>query len=796
MTTVTANTRLARRMRTDFDRRASAGGYWETPAILPWRAWIGRLWDEAVYSGTEPRVLISGAQELILWEQAIRATGVDLLNVAGTARTAAQAWNLMHSWRLPRPAAVFAEIPDTAGFFAWANAFQAMIAKRGFVTEAEAPEILLAQGFEPPEAYAGFDELTPVQRDLFAGAAQILNREVLPGQRRRTSAPDSEQELWMAARWAREQLERNPAAQVGVVLPDLAARRVATNRIFEEVLGTARAFHMSVARPLTEVPVVADALLALKYFAGMPLAEAGRMWRSPYLAHTTQEGARRDLELRRRGVATVRSGEDRGWTETPMRPSQWSKAFSRAAAAAGWPGTRGLSSEEFQAVEAWKRLLATFSTLDAVLGELEFGAAISRLEKLAADTGFGPEDEDEPVQIMTDAEAAGSWFDALWIGGLEDTAWPATVRPNPFLPLQLQRAAGIPNSTVEREYARVKRATARLLASGHEVVCSYRRTNGDEELRPSPLIAGLEEFPSLEELVRTPPAVLEVVAVDPAPPLAGDRFVKGGMGVIADQSACPFRAFAKHRLGARGLDEVEPGLTDQERGNVTHGALERIWSVLKSQRALLDTSPEELAELVESSIRQALERKLGEGSKGLKRIQSLEVKRLSRILIKWLEQEKARPEFETSGLEEVSGCEVGGLSIEVRADRVDRYADGTYAILDYKTGGDHSKSEWATERPKEPQLPLYAILMTEPVSTVAFAEISAKKSALEGISQVGDLELKPPKGVGMPEQIEEWRGVLHALGAAFVAGEAAVDPLNDACKYCDLKGLCRVATHE
>src|ERR1700692_4084322 len=165
MTIVTVNTRLARRLRREFDREreAEGTGFWEAPDILPWRAWIRRLWEESIYTVRDTRVLLSASQELVLWEQVILAVEEDLLNPEGTAQAAAQAWMLLHSWRLPKSEALFAEVPDTAAFFRWMQAFQQLLKARGFITEAEVPEVLLARGFETSGGFAGFDEITPVQ---------------------------------------------------------------------------------------------------------------------------------------------------------------------------------------------------------------------------------------------------------------------------------------------------------------------------------------------------------------------------------------------------------------------------------------------------------------------------------------------------------------------------------------------------------------------------------------------------------------------------------------------------------
>ena len=807
MTTVTVNTRLARQMRRRRDREHEARGddFWEAPDILSFRAWVRRLWEEAVYTAKDARVLLSPSQELVLWEQVIRSSdeAEELLNPEGTAEVAAQAWLQLYTWKLPRNEAVFEEVPDTAAFFRWMQQFQSALARRGFITEAEVPGALLKAGFERPDRYAGFEELTPIERDLFADSDEVeLPLPVNPS-RRQCGLADVQEEIRSAAYWARGQLEQNPNARVGVVFPDLAARRTAVSRVFAEILGTADAFHISAPVPLTEVPLVQTAVLALKACSGLSVAEVGQLLRSPYFRLSAQEGAREDLALRRRGISRfVKKNEE--VPDDPQRPDAWSGIFSKVVAMSGWPGTRSLNSYEYQATESWKKLLSEFAKLDAVLGELSFDTAVSRLEKLAAKTGFGAEEEDEPVQIMGMPEAAGSRFDALWIGGLHDGVWPPAARPHPFLPLSLQRAARTPNSSVDLQFLHARRTMGALLRSAVDVVCSYPERDSEAALRASPILKGM---PMRVDRSLAKPAQyrldgtlelegrvdLEAVEDEQAPPLGTERFVKGGMSVIADQSACPFRAFARHRLGARGMDEVEPGLTDRERGNVAHNSLQTIWESLRTQKELLVRDRLTLSELVEQSVRIALQEKLGEGSRSLNRIQALEVRRLSGILLEWLDLEKNRPGFETRQIEVRQRYELGGLELEIRADRVDQYTDGSLAILDYKTGTTAKVTQWDTVRPEAPQLPIYSITMQEPVSTIAFAQLAAEDVKLKGVSECGDSGLKPGKSLSLKDQIEKWRGIVHRLGSEFVAGQAAVNPTKCACEFCDLKGFCRIA---
>ena len=149
-------------------------------------------------------------------------------------------------------------------------------------------------------------------------------------------------------------------------------------------------------------------------------------------------------------------------------------------------GATATRPAEHQPWSYWKNLLSALAALDVVLPRLTYGQALQRLRGIAHEQRFAPRDEGAPVQIMDIFEAAGSQFDALWIAGLHGGAWPSVARPNPFLPLSLQRQAEMPHSSPDRELHYARRVTARLLASAPEVVCSYPLFSGEEQLRASP----------------------------------------------------------------------------------------------------------------------------------------------------------------------------------------------------------------------------------------------------------------------------------------------------------------------
>ena len=92
----------------------------------------------------------------------------------------------------------------------------------------------------------------------------------------------------------------------------------------------------------------------------------------------------------------------------------------------------------------------------------------------------------------------------------------------------------------------------------------------------------------------------------------------------------------------------------------------------------------------------------------------------------WLMVESKRVPFEIDALEmKIPNISVGGLSLNLRVDRIDRLPGGERLLIDYKSGEVRS-SMWKTPRMDEPQLPVYAIYGgLENVAGILFAQIRA-----------------------------------------------------------------------
>jgi probable DNA repair protein len=868
-TVATVTNRLARSLRRAYHQRqlAAGRGAWPTPDVRPWNDWLHDAWTEGRDLGGAHGVLLDRAQEQALWEQVIQAdiaggATPGLLRVGGTAPGARDAWALAVQWRLDAAETETDRLEaeagaDTGAFRRWRAAFEARLAEGGWVAPAQLADrvaALFADGVlaAPDElVLAGFDDIPPQQEALLealrARGCRVTSAdpEADPGNARLLAYPDQAAEIRAAAAWARDELEAGTPGPIAIVAPDLGEVRDALERALLDTFHdpTARpertpdrlAFNLSLGQPLSEVPVLFDALQALALAVdGLPLAEAGALVRSPHLAGATAEAVPRvqlDLVLRDRGgdhvprsavtrlaaqvdgdgapaahgcpqLAEALQAVRRILDDAPRRqaPSAWAETFAACLAALGWAGERPLDSIEYQAVGAWReRALEALGALDPVLGAVDARAALSRLRRLAGETVFQPRaNPDAPVQVLGLLEAAGHRFERLWLLGVHEAAWPQPPRPNPFLPRRLQRRQSLPRATPERELAFAEGATDRLLAAAPEVVVSYpRRGPRDEEFPPSPLVAHLGEAAGEDaepparawERELLAEAAPEILTDARGPALADDAPVPGGAALFKHQSDCPFRAFASHRLGADSPEAPAYHPDPLEHGQLLHAALRDIWERLGDQAALQALSDDDQGtlcrEVAEATVAAARRRRPGLYGE---RAAALEAERLAERVDAWLGKERGRHlPFAVTGLEAATEAEVGGVHVRLRVDRVDELADGRRLVIDYKTGEADYKL-WLGDRPEEPQLPLYALALGESVAGVAFVRLKPDMLDFSGIADEGIAEgpsgrgLRPASqvkqldGASWADQVAHWRALLEGLAADIQQGQAAVAP--------------------
>jgi len=855
---VTATRRQARLLRRlhELAQRQAGRQVWRSADVLPLEAWLERSWLD-LSAGEGGRRLLTPAQALWPWRHAVEPDlGPSLLESSDLAAAARAAWvALLRHGGATQDLEGAALTRDQQRFARWVRSVEQSLQLQGWIDPALLPAAIAERADRLQRRarvlFAGFVQPPPALRALAAAltragrVADIADVVEVPppvSSARQHAALHPEAELEALLDWVLLRLGERPRSLLGIVIPDLATRRSSVERAFAAALQPGvglpgglerdRLFDFAGGPPVASLAIVRDALACLETATErLDGAALSQLLRSPYLGVPDEAEARIrfDVALRRQGLYSLplREWERRAAAvgcpaitaglaasaslaemAVSTGANTWASRFGALLRAWGWPGTRPLASDEFQAAGRFREALGQFAALEQVAPALSAAAARGELARACA-APFQPERGDAPVLVYDHHEAPGLGLDGLWVSGLTASAWPRAPSPDPFLPLALQRRLGLPDASAAACQDAALSVTAAWLSAAPEVVFSWPQRQDDAEEAPSRLLpAGLAEC-------RPPPRAPALarrlfgsgqrlpLADDAAPALVPAQ-ARGGSRIVELQAQCPFRAFAELRLAARALEEPGPGINRRLRGTLLHDALERAWLELRDSAALQALDAESRAALVRRCVRAALEPRLPPHCGPRER--ALEAAWQESAVTALLAVDAGREPFSVEDVETELQRTLAGVPMTLRIDRIDRVGDAR-VLVDYKTGQARS-TQWRGARPDAPQLPLYAVLAGGPVAAIAFATVSARaaryhalgvaETAVPGLLEAERFALSEAddKGFSWAEIRQRWGAWLAQLATQFREGVAEVDPKRpQTCRLCHLQTLCRVERH-
>ncbi|HEX7748460.1 MAG TPA: PD-(D/E)XK nuclease family protein [Bordetella sp.] len=779
----------------------------------------------------------------LLWTRVIseEESGSALLDVAQAARLAADADTLMAEWRIEIPSG--ADTEEYRSFAHWRARYRDALRR----IDAEDVNRLYERVLDAARAdrlavpghivLAGFSDESPrfalLLRALRERGAMLMP---LAGEQRGAAVPgrheahDRADEWRAAAAWAAQRLTENPAGRYAIVSAQLEDEAPHARRVLGRALAAGgHAYNVAVGRPLSEWPAARAALAWLDALARMArdghveVAVLGAALLSGHCAGDERDAARhavldarwrRNGALRRTSQQWLRDLQDnalsQAWTQAmqvwqevdakgPQPADAWVPAMRGALGALGFPGEGVLDSVAYQVVSAWGELFGRFGALAPVAGLLDGPAAVHLLARIARATAFQPQrDPSARLDVLGLLEAEGGAWDGMWMLGLTDDVLPASPKPNPLLPLMVLRATGAPRATPERERQWAEAMFAALCTCAREIVASHARHEGESELRPSPLIAALPctawQRPAAACASAWPQQRIDDDRGPPLPPFdpMADEAASGstgGLDVLDTQARNPLWAFARHRLGARLLEDYALSASASQRGQFLHGALEQVWRMLPDQEQLHEAVAQgRLGDLLDAAIAQAAEAHLAGYDATLR---ELECERACKVLEGWFDLEAQRTPFVVDQVERKHPWTRGALRLHVRLDRMDRLlADNRAVIVDYKTGMSPGRpeSDWSRARPINLQLPFYAAVLAgeDPgldVAALMLAQIHARQVGVQGLADDdAELGLKGVKGIADSKEfagrawrdaLAGWRSAIEGLADEYAAGFAA-----------------------
>lgn len=559
----------------------------------------------------------------------------------------------------------------------------------------------ISQAFAPAEATKRWVELTPAQRNLTGVSVLEL-----------ASPAEEAQAIAIAVREAVE----TPGRTVALMTAD----RDLAARVSAHLKRWGIEADDSAGRKLSATPngtlLLALATAALERFAPAPLMTLLKhpLVRAGDGRRAWVDGARKlDLALRgprpAPGLAAIAAhliaGDDRTRAVREAARSFWSEAQDllqpmegrlpaelpdligilreTATALAGdaiWAGQEGRALSELIAdledAGGDGPQVVTMAALPQLLRQLMDGIAIR--------PGYGGHPR---VFIWGLLEARLQSTDLMILGGLNEGTWPQLPSPDPWLAPRIRRELGLPD--IERGIGLAAHDLASALGAPAVIMTRAARDARSPTiasrfwLRLETMTGGLPSPDTRHDLLAHgldasagPPGRTGRPA--PCPPVE-ERPRKISVTDVDRLSADPFAFYAKTMLRLQPLDPLDADPGPAWRGSMIHEVL-RAWAEddAYASGALVWRIDEALsAETIHPLIRSLWAPRLIEAAG-------------------WIEQRVAdnRREGRIPGIAEKWGtADFVGITIGGRVDRLDTLADGTIAVIDYKTGEPPSNAQ-------------------------------------------------------------------------------------------------------
>ncbi|MEP9401057.1 double-strand break repair protein AddB [Sphingomonas sp. VNH70] len=282
------------------------------------------------------------------------------------------------------------------------------------------------------------------------------------------------------------------------------------------------------------------------------------------------------------------------------------------------------------------------------------------------------------LAILGLLEARLQTADLMILGGLNEGVWPALPAPDPWLAPRIRQELGLAGLERRIGLSAFDFATA---LGGREVILTRAARDATAPtiasrlwLRLQALDDGLERANHLRDWARAIDRPARYAAAGrPAPqPAVALRPRRISVTEVDRLKADPYAFYARRMLRLSPLDAVDADPTAAWRGTAVHGVLEH-WA----REDGLD--PVKLRRRLDA---------LSDDPRIHPLLRALWVPRL-REAIDWVAgftQEKLAEGRDVIGVEVAGVLPIAGVELSGKADRIDRAADGTLAIIDYKTG--------------------------------------------------------------------------------------------------------------
>ena len=501
--------------------------------------------------------------------------------------------------------------------------------------------------------------------------------------------------------------------------------------------------------------------------------------------------SRRDHEvldmLRRveRGIATLVRGK---------RPiSRWLTALVSSLGDIGVAQGLGSDSAGEQLLDLLERLKQELNEEPLPIAFAEWRRWLGRELETAT---FRDRAIESPVIFTHLAAAQLRRFDAIFLLGCDAAHLPGPDRATLFFNQSVRAELGLPTSS--ERVARIERQLVALFACAGAAVMTWQsRSGAGEPNLPSPQLErlttmhrlaygdGLEDTALLQRLRHAQLRFADTLDAPgmtavpmPAPPAA---LVPGNISASAYNTlmACPYQFYVRYVLCLAKLDDVQEEIEKRDYGQIVHEVLAQFH---RAHPHILDID----AKCAEREL-EALSAHAFADSMARSYHARAWLMRWRALIPEYVEWQRRHEQsgwswHASEAAREVEMVTPGGRSLKLRGrlDRVDSNADGTYAVIDYKTQRVDPLKRKLADKGEDVQLPVYALLWNQPVAQALFLSVER-----EGVTPV-------PVGEDLAELTEATRLRLATLYDALHDGARLTAQGVDAvCEYCEVRGLCR-----
>lgn len=475
------------------------------------------------------------------------------------------------------------------------------------------------------------------------------------------------------------------------------------------------------------------------------------------------------------------------WTH-PHSLAQWAQAFIEWAQMFGlW---NALNTDG--AGQKWCALMTRWTQVEDDW-QMPLSTALRLMSSEVDGLTYRPEREQEnraeTVVLMPLGNTRLRQFDAVWLMGADAGNLPSSEMDVGLLNTAVRRVLGLPN--VEEKQAVLREALLDVLALNPIVCASYCM---QKDGAPNGLSPWLKQYlrASKTQTIRIEP---QVVNIQPQVRGRSAAVVSECVPSVVSATAlsslrgCPYQFYARQVLGIAPIASVTDAVSPSDIGNAWHKVVEYFHKTRQS-----GTNDEDV---FAQSIEKILHDKCIENPRywALKPLFAS----YQSAFVRWWQAREAQgwhhihSEYSPAvspvqTIVDAAHTPIHSLQWKGRIDQVDENAEGTLALIDYKTNG-LSKHKKQVANDEDVQLAFYVNLIEQSQNAVIADAlyVGVEKEASKSSPQVSigtETELKA-KAQKLYEQV-------NRMFAQMCAGEPlrALGELS-ACAYCDDRAVCR-----